>query len=202
MVGKKIYLLPGLFVLLLGACTNVEKKANDPGVENAALPVDTLAYLARGGEITGAVFKSMSGKLKSAMEASGVSGAVEYCNLAASPLVDSLATAYQVTIRRTSHRLRNPANAPSAMEQSIIDQYLQLGPQQLPAPQIEVESDKVHYYAPIFLMDNCLKCHGDVTRDIATTDYEVIKRLYPDDLATGFKSGELRGIWSLTFASR
>ncbi|MBK8503862.1 MAG: DUF3365 domain-containing protein [Saprospiraceae bacterium] len=132
--------------------------------------------------------------------AEGVSGAVEFCNLAASPLVDSLKNVYAVDIKRTSHRLRNPGNRADAQERAVIDDYLKLlENQNMPASKVVVSNDIVRYYAPIMMMENCIKCHGIQGKDIVTSDYEVIKRLYPSDEAIDFKVGELRGIWSLTF---
>ena len=41
----------------------------------------------------------------------------------------------------------------------------------------------------------CLKCHGQPEREIAPSTMEVLRRLYPEDRATGFRLGELRGMW-------
>lgn len=187
-----IFFLPGIFLL---SC-----KPGQPQKKTAVSPELEQQYLEKGMAITGMVFQNLSGKLKAALTSGGVSGAVEYCNLAASPLVDSLSEANMVRIKRTSHRLRNPQNAPTIQEKMIIDDYLtMIGAEELPSPQVIFEDRKVHYYAPIFLMDNCLKCHGTRNQDIAESDYEIISRLYPEDKAYDFKAGELRGIWSLEF---
>lgn len=190
----------GFVIFLFSSCTNPTREQATSHSDGSDAPITEESYLEKGGEITGTVFKNMSGKLKDAMQAGGVTGAVEYCNLAASPLVDSLSKAHSVSIKRTSNRLRNPENAPSPAEMAVINEYLTPDPGgDLPSPKVVIDQDQVYYYAPIFLMDNCLKCHGGVSQDIAEADYTVIKRLYPEDQAVGFKTGELRGIWSLTF---
>ena len=200
MYFKYFTIISGFVIFIFSSCTNPTREQATSQSDGSGTPVIEESYLRKGGEITGTVFKNMSGKLKNAMEVGGVSGAIEYCNLAASPLVDSLSSAHSVSIKRTSSKLRNPENAPSTLEMAVIKEYLNPDPGgELPSPKVVIDQHQIHYYAPIFLMDNCLKCHGGVSQDIADADYTVIKRLYPEDQAVGFKTGELRGIWSLTF---
>lgn len=198
---KKLWIIFFSSLSIIYACGS--PKQNGDTDQPVAETLDTSEieemYRQKGGEITGIVFKNMSERLMAAMQTEGVSGAVEYCNLAASPLVDSLTRVHQVAIKRTSHRLRNPANAPSIAEKAVLDEYLNLIAPGIPEPRVVVSDAEINYYAPIFLMDKCLKCHGNLTSDIAQSDYAVIKELYPDDQAIDFQPGELRGIWSLTF---
>ena len=198
MVQRITYIFFLILTLVLLSCGNREKTKEVTNIPTREM--DEQVYLEKGGEITGIVFKSMSGKLKQALEQSGVKGAVAYCNLAASPLVDSLSRAHAVRIKRTSTNLRNPENAPDEMESKILNQYLAMtSSADLPEPRVVFSGTDAHYYAPIFLMDACLKCHGTIHQDIIESDYAVIKNLYPTDQATGYQVGELRGIWSLTF---
>jgi hypothetical protein len=198
---KTIPYYPGVMLFLVMSLWTMAcaPKQGQQKLDEPASGIDEV-YKARGAEVTTAVFQHLSGKLKSALMTDGVSGAVEFCNLAASPLVDSLKNVYHVNIKRTSHRLRNPGNQADAQERAVIDDYRKLlENQDIPTSKVVVESEVVHYYAPIMMMDNCLKCHGSKGQDIVAADYEVIKRLYPADEAIDFKVGDLRGIWSLTF---
>jgi hypothetical protein len=43
----------------------------------------------------------------------------------------------------------------------------------------------------------CLSCHGSVGKDIAPETTAKLTQLYPQDLATGYALGDLRGMWSL-----
>jgi len=47
-----------------------------------------------------------------------------------------------------------------------------------------------------------LQCHGQIGKDIHDDVYKVIKEKYPQDKATGFKVGELRGIWDIKFLEK
>ncbi len=135
------------------------------------------------------------------MESGGVAGAVKYCNLAAYPLLDSLSKANYATIRRTSTKLRNPANAAKGWEVEALAAFEQAKTLvREPKPRARLLDDgSVVYAAPIKLQSLCVKCHGTVGKEIAEVDYEVIKKLYPDDAATGYVPDELRGMWSVQF---
>jgi hypothetical protein len=59
------------------------------------------------------------------------------------------------------------------------------------------------FYAPIVIpMDTCLQCHGEPGRDITEANLALIRSLYPDDAATGFRLGQLRGLWKVTFPAQ
>jgi len=45
------------------------------------------------------------------------------------------------------------------------------------------------YVRPIFVEPACLSCHGEKNKRPA-----FVKKKYPEDLAYGFKAGDLRGI--------
>ena len=72
-----------------------------------------------------------------------------------------------------------------------------------PKPQVITNADGIRdFLAPIVLGNPlCLQCHGTPGKDIAPETLAAIQKLYPDDKATGFKLGDLRGLWRITFPS-
>lgn len=46
-------------------------------------------------------------------------------------------------------------------------------------------------------MAACLKCHGNKTSDISVETLQSIEINYPQDLATGYAVGDLRGMWKI-----
>lgn len=182
---------------LFTTCSN--ESPPEQGQEAAIVLSDSL-YLERGRTIAGATFATLSGRLQEAMKAGGVRSAVEVCNLAAMPLVDSLSEVYQAQIRRTTLQPRNPENAPTAEEREILESYqsgyaagARIGPLTK-----EISPDQVAFYAPIHTVELCLKCHGKVGETMQEGDYTVIKALYPKDQAIGYESADFRGMWSIT----
>lgn len=188
--------IPFFLVSILFAC---QSKTNT--TQQVLTGEQKEAYLKKGKEIAGQTFSVLSTQLQSAMQAGGVSNAISYCNTAAYPLVDSLSKLYQAEIKRTSLKVRSPKNIPTDIEFSTLNRFegiVDTGG--FPKPTVELSKDqKIHFYAPIAMNELCLKCHGKVGETMTKDDYTLIKRYYPEDLATDYSDGDLRGIWSITF---
>lgn len=160
----------------------------------------------KGQAITEAAQKTLLQTLLKKVETEGIVGTLEYCNLNALPLIDSLSTAHKTSIRRVSNKWRNPKDAPTADEQDFMDAYAYTVEQgQSPREEVFMEDNatQVIYTRPIMLGAGlCLQCHGQEDKDIAPETLAKIKTLYPDDKATGYQLGEWRGIWKVTFEKK
>jgi len=188
-----------LFILLtiyLAGCAQKTEQEADMSAQ-----MDTAAVVTEGQKITKAAFTTLSSNLQQALSEGGVENALRFCNVEAMPLTDSLSTNYDVTISRVSHRPRNQANRADSLEMATIKTYLEHVKQQAePKPEVYAEAKKIIYHAPIRINNPlCLNCHGKVGTDITESDLQTIQRLYPEDQATGFSMGDLRGIWTVTF---
>lgn len=184
-------LLLALTLLALGCAPDSEP----------ATAFDPAPWVERGVAVTSASFSVMSSRLAAQLQAGGVPAAIDYCSLAAYPLTDSLSAAHSADIRRTALRYRNPANAPSDTERAVLDLFAEtLASGDQPRPRaVPQEDGSVMFYAPILLAEPCTACHGVVGEDISENDYALIRERYPDDEATGFRPGDLRGMWSIRF---
>lgn len=170
------------------------------GVEELTIE-ESQAYTLKGQEIAQQTFKALSGNLKKAMSEGGVANAVKFCNVNESIIVDSLEKHFDVSIKRTSHKLRNEKNKPNASEQEMIDYYLNASKTTEDLfPEVKRNTDNtVSFFAPIHLQPLCVTCHGTVGKQVAEADYKSILALYPNDKAVDFNIDEFRGIWSITF---
>ena len=192
-----------LLALSFAACTPAPKESE----ERADQEIPPLTsegqqqYLEKGKAMASATFAELSGRLTQALARGGVQEAVQYCNVVAMPLVDSLSKANNATIRRSSLKVRNPADKPTPAERAILNEYHTLASQGADIkPRVQLlENGEVGFFAPIRIMPLCLQCHGKVGEDISREDYALIKALYPEDEATGYVNEELRGIWSIAF---
>ena len=159
-------------------------------------------YTVEGKKIAQASFKALNGNLKKAMKAGGVANAVGFCNAKALPLTDSLSTQQGAIIKRTSLKLRNPANAPDSLEAKMLDMYLIMSQMRKPImiPKIlEKNEDEIQFFAPIMIKnETCLKCHGVIGQNMKAEDYAIIKQLYPKDEAFDYRMEKFRGMWSIT----
>ncbi len=160
-------------------------------------------YTIQGKEIAEATAKKLGSNLVEKMKDGGVTEAVPFCNTKAIPLTEEMSEKFNVSIKRTSHLLRNTDNRPNDEEVLVINNYRDLMSKGKGLKPV-VELDKAgspHFYAPILLQKKCLACHGEIGVDVTKKSDSIIESHYPKDLATGFKEGDLRGIWSITFIS-
>ncbi len=197
---KWIFSLSAL-LLLTAACTNQGSSGSGQESEPVLTEQQKQAYLEKGQDISMATFSALSSQLASALRESGVEGAVEYCNLVAYPLVDSLSAVHDATIRRTSFKVRNPKDAPTAQERAVLEEYhaREAAGQSPEARVVKLNGKQIAYYAPIRIQPLCLQCHGKLGESLKEEDYAIIKELYPKDEAIGYENGDLRGMWSITF---
>ncbi len=158
-------------------------------------------YLARGKEIAQGSFQALSSALQGAMSSGGVEKAMNYCNVSAMPLTDSLSNVYNAQVKRTALKYRNPQNKPTEAEETMLNAYMaQAAENQEMSPEVKLlDENHIAFYAPIKTMGLCLTCHGTVGESLTEENYKTIKALYPEDQAVGFDMGDLRGMWSITF---
>ncbi len=198
-----------LLVIPLAVLMGCSRNSDGPATSNTSpLPALTdevrSAALQRGKAIAMETFSLLSSNLQSAIQQGGVSNALPFCSLAASPLTAGMAGKHGVTLRRITHKARNPAGKADAVELGILQQFrdaLAAMPTNPPPPIVtNLTAGTATFFAPIVLNNElCLKCHGEPGKDIQPEDVAVIQRLYPQDEATGFKLGELRGAWRIDF---
>ncbi len=191
-------LVPAFLIAMTGfvffSCSPSEKQTSEV--------IDKEAFTALGDSISLLAQKTLLQKVSGAIAEGGAAHAVDFCNIQAMPLTDSIAAKNGVTIQRVTNKARNSANALSgereiALFQKIQDS-LQNGSAQ-PHYLLEDEDGRTVYYKPIFLgMPTCLQCHGTPDKDIEAATLAKIKEKYPDDAATGYMLGQLRGLWKIT----
>ncbi|NGP76554.1 DUF3365 domain-containing protein [Balneolaceae bacterium YR4-1] len=184
-----------LFFLLLFGCGHPN---GETGTETLARK-DLPAVKQKGSEITGQAFNTLSSNLKQAMSEGGVAYALEFCNVKAIPLTDSLSQYTGIEIRRSSHRPRNPRNRADSLEMKSIREFMaRIEQNEEPEPITYRSKNTYIYHAPIKINNGlCLNCHGQPGTDISEQNLALINKLYTEDQATGFSIGDLRGIWSI-----
>ncbi|WP_299392142.1 DUF3365 domain-containing protein [uncultured Gelidibacter sp.] len=182
---------------------SVEKKIEQPKVQEkipTLTNVDTLSYADRGLKYALNTQAVLGNNLMKAIESSGTSGALTFCNIKAYPLTDSMAKLEKVNLKRITDKPRNPDNQANAAELEHIETYKEIiANQELPNPVISESGGKVLVYYPILTNSMCLQCHGKPNKNIASSTLSKLKILYPEDKAIGYGVNEVRGLWSVTF---
>lgn len=143
----------------------------------------------------------LQGELQKAIAAGGTEGAIEACARVSPEMEARLAAERGVLFRRISDRPRNPAHAADEWERAQLERWrAELAAGTEPASVHERRPEGLRVMAPIVLRNaTCLKCHG-AAESIAAATRAAIASRYPADQAVGYKLGDLRGAFSLTYS--
>ncbi len=177
-------LLVAPLILILYSCSG-----DEPGVPDAAV--------ARAREALAPFKKELKGALVTALEEGGPENAIQVCRLEAPKIAAAIALE-GVEIGRTSHRLRNPENAPAPWMEPFLAEY-GANPSDSAPRAVRLDSQHIGYVEPIHVKPMCLTCHGDA---ISAPVQERLRALYPDDRATGFQADDFRGLFWVKLAFR
>jgi len=173
-----------LISILLHSCTQPEKETR----KQAQMLVEELQ-------------SKLKGRLSTTIKSKGVTEGIIVCSTEASAMTEDLSEQHGIVIKRVSHKLRNKANKLSVIDTPGISYFQMLESKGILSDAEFFEQhvtvgnqNYAHYMSPILTKPACLMCHGEtIAEPIATT----LSTLYPDDQATGFKEGQLRGAFSV-----
>jgi hypothetical protein len=138
---------------------------------------------------SGQLVSHLMGELSGALMHGGAQKAIAVCGERASALASEVGSEWKVHIGRTSQRLRNPLNDPPAWAAAHVASAA-TEPAFFAGP-----SRQFGALYPIRLVPMCVQCHGR-SEDLAPQVRAALQQNYPDDAATGFATGDLRGwLW-------
>lgn len=177
------------------------KKGKGMGMRNmSSTDNQDLTYEEKGLKYALATKAVLGKNLMGTIQKSGTLAAVEFCNIQAYPLTDSMSVAYNAHIKRVSDKPRNPENQASSKELQYIESFKKaIANNEEPKPILEETATDVSFYYPITTNSMCLQCHGTPNKELDTEAYKTIKALYPRDMAIGYGVNEVRGIWRVNF---
>lgn len=206
--------LLSLSLLFLLGCGSSDDPASEVPIE-AATSAEALAPVAPPAPVAAdvdpatldraqAAMKALGGALKSAlvstMNEQGPAAAMAVCSTSAQSMTAQVATEQGVVLGRSSLRLRNPANAGPDWVQGWLNRQGErpaggVQPQVLSATRDDGVA-VVRVIKPLPVEPPCLVCHGpDEARAPGLSS--LLAERYPDDAATGYALGDLRGaIWA------
>lgn len=185
---KKILLGMGLVLLAIDGY----------GDQHAGTEAQVDAAKAAIQELAGA----LQSELKNAIQGGGPVSAIEVCNTRAMPITHRVSDEQGLNISRVSLKNRNPANQPNAWQAAVLEDF----ENQKAAGQdvsslawsetVEVDGgQEFRFMKAIPTGDVCLLCHG---AQLAPGVSQALAELYPEDKATGFSIGDIRGAFVVT----
>jgi hypothetical protein len=151
------------------------------------------ADLERGREALAPFKEQLVDALMAALEEGGPQNAIHVCRDRA-PAIAAELSVDGVEMGRTSHRTRNPDNAPQAWMEPLLTSYLE-NPENTAPRAVFIDDATIGYVEPIYVMSFCLSCHGPSVEPELLAE---IRSVYPQDQAVGFKANDLRGLFWVT----
>lgn len=163
---------------------------------------DTALYLDKSATAATELQKALGPQLKSAIAEGGPAHALEVCKQVAQPTTTLVSQGKaDMLISRTALRVRNPLNAPDAHSRDVLAKWekaYESGNHQLEAS-IDLIGKEIVVHRPIVMQEVCLKCHGS-EKEMDPALLAELERLYPDDQATDYELGEVRGAFRIVFS--
>ncbi len=193
--GRVIFAI--VSIITLAACSEPAEEVAAPGpsYDMDALKAEARAAIKEFGP-------ALKTELQNAMSTGGVVAAIEMCNLTAPDIAVATGERHELQIGRTSHRVRNPANAPDEWEAARLQEFLVAAEQGVALKTLDfgavVETDEgavFRYMKAIPTGGLCVVCHG---QELAPEVVDTLGKLYPEDQARGFEVGDLRGAFTVT----
>lgn len=168
-----------------------------------AAPEPTRDWTAESRVLAGQLGSELKAELTRVMGERGPVAAIGVCRDAAPSIAARLSAESGARVSRTALRVRNPANAPDELQRALLEQFageLASGKFQGPleaAFEINRGGQVERRYMRAIPMEAvCVTCHGKV---LAPEIAAAIAAQYPDDQATGFEPGQLRGAFSVVW---
>ncbi len=188
------YLAPMALSAFVIACTPERAAPSAP----SQTQYDTEALVAQAQDVVERFQTALKTELVSAMQAGGPQHAVSVCEAQAPKIAQGIEAETGWRVQRVALKTRNPANQPTDTQRVVLEQFDQALRTGVGAsiPHHSFVTDKRWVYMrPISTQGVCLTCHGqNVDADLLAN----IQSHYPDDLATGFAEGDLRGAFVIS----
>ncbi|MBJ6609927.1 MAG: DUF3365 domain-containing protein [Candidatus Thiothrix moscowensis] len=198
---KKVLSLISLAVLLT-ACGGEEKKQTQTAKPEATpaatapvktAPPDKAALAEEAKTAVQALAGSLKGELEAAMKAGGPVEAIKVCNTKAPEIAKTVSTDKGLQINRISLKNRNQNNVPNEWQTKVLNDFeakKAAGEDPAGIAYAEIVGNEFRFMKAIPTGAVCLNCHGTEISPAVTAK---LGELYPNDKATGFKEGDLRG---------
>ena len=163
---------------------------------------DEAAELDQAKKATAAFAGALKSELVSAMRSGGPIEAIDVCNTRAVLIGEEVSLEQGMTLTRVSLKNRNPDNAPNEWQAEVLESFeARKAAGEAPATLAWHEvadignGKELRFMKAIPTGAVCLACHGET---LAPPVEEQLAKLYPEDKATGYSEGDLRGAFVVT----
>lgn len=172
----------------------------------AALPAPAAddAWVAQARQVAGSVPPKLVAVLTAEIERNGPAGAIGVCRDEAPRLARAAAQESGWSVRRVSLRERNPKAVPDDWERAALEDFdrrAAAGEKPATLERAEVVQQPggpvMRYMRALPVIELCTGCHGTSER-VSPAVRERLAELYPQDKATGYTLGQIRGAMTIS----
>lgn len=188
-----IFILIGMALFTgIAALSESPQAVQDPQIEQA---------LTEARQVSVELAEKVRSLLFQEIEKGGFVSAVRVCSEMAQQITLQFNARTGHTVRRVSLRYRNPKNIPDEYEKGKLEEFNFLNQKkQLSNDYVEVVNEQgqkyLRYMRPLITLSVCMTCHGP-KENIPSEVKVILAEKYPDDHATGFLVGDVRGAISV-----
>jgi len=168
----------------------------------APRPVD-MSWVSQARAVSTAVPPRLLAVLQAEIARGGPEAAIAACRDQAPALARAASQESGWTVRRVSLRNRNAKAVPDAWERAALEDFdrraaAKESPATLERAEVVLEDGQPvqRYMRALPTLALCTQCHG-TTDQLSPAVLTRLKALYPDDRATGYQIGEIRGAMTL-----
>jgi len=186
--GRRFALLVICLIVVSSLPASAQKGSKDIAIEEALMDAR---------KVSNQLAEKIRSLLLQEIDKGGFSSAVLVCSELAQEMTLQFNAEAGRHIRRISLKYRNPKNVPDAYEQrrlgefNILNQKKELSKEY--SEIVEEQGKKyLRYLRPLIVAPVCVNCHGpkeNIPQEVKT----ILAERYPDDRATGFLVGDVRG---------
>jgi hypothetical protein len=154
-------------------------------------PAEWKAIISRADVIIATMHDALLWELNSGLEQGGAILAIKSCHIDAARVAERIGRQEGVAAGRTSHRLRNPTNAPRQWAAAIVEANAGRRARDVDGFVVDLGRE-LGVMRPVAQRATCAGCHGRPDALNPAIRAELRER-YPMDRATGFEEGDIRG---------
>jgi hypothetical protein len=192
-----------IFLLFtLAGCSETADEESPSSVRQSADDTDAKMATDEARAAISTFAAALKTELVSAMQQGGPLNAIEVCHTNARAISEQVSAEQGLRLGRVSLRNRNPLNAPLDWQVPVLDSFERRvkegeSPDALDWSVVATVngSSEFRYMKAIPTAGLCLQCHGTA---ISPEVSGVLNELYPQDKATGYQAGDIRGAFVVT----
>jgi len=154
-------------------------------------PPELRHSISRADLIVASMQDALLRELTNALNQGGPTFAIQSCHIDVIGAIRRIEGREGIAAGRTSDRLRNPTNAPSAWAAPLVAAHAGHSAREVDGFVLD-RGDTVGVLRPIAQRSMCASCHGPAEK-LDPGVFAALRERYPKDRAVGFKEGEIRG---------